>query len=275
MILVLSGSSSCGKNTIIKELMSQDNELRYIHTFTSRDKRQGESDGDPYFFITKEEFQQKIKNGDFFEHELIHNNFYGVEKNLCIELLKENKHLLKDMGVIGTFNLKEQLKDNFVETIYLYVSKHELKKRLKARGDSKQQIKLRLKRFKFEKANMIKYNFIIHNNNKQNTIKIIQKSLKNNTNFYNFIKTTKNLDKIDMKKLQIFQDDMINNKEYKPIKIYFNGTEFFIKNHLEKYLASIITNKNLAKQIVITKETPKTLISGENIMNFVSKINLS
>ncbi|MGN1208153.1 MAG: guanylate kinase, partial [Christensenellales bacterium] len=134
MILVLSGSSCCGKNTVIKELINQDESLKYINTFTSREKRVGESDGNPYFFISKEEFQQKIKNGDFFEHELIHNNFYGVEKNLCKELIKQNKHLLKDMGVIGTFNLKEQLKENFVETVYLYVSKHELKKRLKNRG---------------------------------------------------------------------------------------------------------------------------------------------
>ena len=82
MILILSGSSSCGKNTIIKELMSEDDNLAYIHTFTSREKRNGEIDGEPYFFISKEEFQQKIKNGDFFEHELIHNNFYGVEHRI-------------------------------------------------------------------------------------------------------------------------------------------------------------------------------------------------
>lgn len=272
MILILSGSSSCGKNTIIKELMSEDDNLAYIHTFTSREKRNGEIDGEPYFFISKEEFQQKIKNGDFFEHELIHNNFYGVEKNLCKELLKQNKHLLKDMGVIGTFNLKEQLKDTFVETVYLYVSKHELKKRLKKRGDSKEQIKLRLKRFKFEKANMKKYNFVIHNNNKQNTIKILKKIIEKNTSSNNFIKTTKDLNNLDLKKIEIFCDELINNKEYKPIKIYFNGEDFFIKRHVEKYIASIITNKNLAKKITISKEKPKNLVLGEDIMSFVLKL---
>ena len=274
MILVLSGSSSCGKNTIIKELMNLDGELKYINTFTSRDKRAGETDGNPYFFISKAEFQEKIKNGDFFEHELIHNNFYGVEKNLCKDLLKENKHLLKDMGVIGTFNLKEQLKDCFVETVYFYVPKHELKKRLKKRGDSKQQIKLRLKRFKFEKANMKKYNFVINNKNKQDTIKILQKILQNNSNSKYFIKTTKKLNKVDFKKLQIYCDNMINNKEYNPIKLYFNGEDFFVKRNFEKYLASLISGKNLAKRVKLTYEKPKNLVSSEEILNLASKFEL-
>ena len=273
MILVLSGSSSCGKNTIIKQLMQNDGELRYINTFTSREKRQGESDGNPYFFISKEEFQQKIKNGDFFEHELIHNNFYGVEKNLCKELLKENRHLLKDMGVIGTFNLKEQLKDNFVETVYLYVTKAELKKRLKNRGDSKEQIKLRMKRFGFEKANMVKYNFVINNNSLSNTVKILEKILENDKEFFEYIIVTKKLDKLNVKKIQKYCDKFRNNKEYKPIKVYFNGEDFFIKNHIEKYIASIITNKNLAKLVKMTNEKVKIGVLNEDLIDFVSKIN--
>ena len=83
MIILLSGSSSCGKNTVIKELIKKHDNIKYIHTFTSREKRAGESEGNPYFFISKEEFQNKIKTNDFYEHELIHNNFYGVEKSIA------------------------------------------------------------------------------------------------------------------------------------------------------------------------------------------------
>lgn len=273
MILVLSGSSSCGKNTIIKELMEKDKNLEYIHTFTSRDKRPGEENGKPYYFITKEEFQQKIKNGDFFEHELIHNNFYGVEKNLCKELLKQNKHLLKDMGVIGTFNLKEQLSDSFVETVYLYVSKHELKKRLNHRGDSKEQIKLRLKRFKFEKSYMKKYNFVIKNNNKQNTINIIQQILENNSEYYNYISVAKDFNKIDKKKFEIYRDDLINNKVYKPIKIFFDGKNFYIKKNIELYFASIKTGKNLAKIVVKTNKKYNGSKNASLVFGYVSKLD--
>ncbi len=273
MILVLSGSSSCGKNTIIKQLMEEDKNLEYIHTFTSRDKRPGEKDGEPYYFITKEEFQQKIKNGDFFEHELIHNNFYGVEKNLCKELLKQNKHLLKDMGVIGTFNLKEQLSDSFVETVYLYVSKSELKRRLKKRGDSRAQIKLRLKRFKFEKSYLKKYNFVINNNNKQNTTKILQQILKNNAEYSNYISVARNLNRIDKKKFQIYKDDLINNKVFKPIKVMFDGENFYIKNHVELYLASIKTGKNLAKIIIKTNKKFNGNKNADKVKEFVQKLD--
>lgn len=259
MIIALSGSSCCGKNTIIKELLKQNNNLKYLHSFTSRAKRPGESEGNPYHFISKDEFQEKIKNGDFFEHELIHNNFYGVDKQICIKELDNNVDLIKDMGVIGTFNLKEQLRDYNVETIFLYVNKLELKKRLKNRGDSQDQIKLRLKRFYFEKKNMIKYNFIIHNNNKEKTLSVINTILQNNCGSEEYIKFTK--EKINYKKIEKYKNQLINNKVFKPIKLYFNGKDFYLTKNIEKYLASIEVNKNLAKRVVL-KTNKKTLFDN-------------
>ncbi len=271
MILLLSGSSACGKNTIIKELLSKDDNLEYIKSFTSREMRKGESEGQPYHFITKESFQEKIKANDFFEHELIHNNFYGVEKNLCKDLLITNKHLLKDMGVIGTFNLKEQMTEILVETIFLFVSKRELKKRLKNRGDSKEQIKLRLKRYKFEKENIFKYNYVIENNNKENTLSFVYQVLKNNDEFYNYIKSTKSLEKINLGKLKKYCNKLINNKIFKPIKVFYSRGEFVITNDFEKYLASIITKKNVTKNIVCVDKTFNILSTPSEIVEFTTK----
>lgn len=274
MIILLSGSSSCGKNTVIKELLKNNDNLKYIHTFTSRDKRPGESDGDPYFFISKEEFQTKIKTNDFYEHELIHNNFYGVEKAYCEKLLNEGNHLIKDMGVIGTFSLKEQLKGKFVETIYFYVDKSTLKKRLINRGDKLEDIKTRLKRFKFEKANMLKYNYVIKNYNLQNTVKIVEKICKNNQDFYKFIIPIQKVSKINNKKLIKYCNQLINNKVYKPLKVYFNGENFYLKNNLEKYLASVITCKNIAKELVFKNIKVKEHEKIENIIEFLNNTNI-
>ncbi len=266
MIIALSGSSCCGKNTIIKELIKQNNNLEYIKTFSSREMRQGESQGNPYYFISKQQFQEKIKNGDFLEHELIHNNFYGVDKQICIEELNKNKSLIKDMGVVGTFNLKEKLSNYLVETIFLFVSKHELKKRLKKRGDSASQIKLRLKRYKFEKKNSIKYNYIINNNNIDSTLKIMNKILQNNKNSQEYIKFSK--DKINYKKVEKYKNQLINNKTFKPIKLYFNGEDFYLNKDIEKYLAGLQLNKTIAKVIIIKNKSkklyPNTFIKSAN-----------
>lgn len=272
MILVLSGSSSSGKNTLIKDLINKNNNLKYIQTFTSRSMRDGESDGNPYYFISKEEFQEKIKNNEFYEYELIHKNYYGVEKNLCLNLLNSDAHLLKDMGVVGTFSLKEQLNNHLVETIFLYVKKHELKHRLKLRGDSKEQIKLRLKRFNFEKSNINKYNYVIKNNNKNNTIEILTKILENNTEFYNYIYFTKPISKINLYKVEKFKNKLINNKKFKPIKVYFDGKDFYLSKNVEKYIAGIILNKNVTKNVVYKSKCFSKKATPEEIVAFVNKL---
>jgi len=274
MIIALSGSSCSGKNTIIKELLKINKGLEYIKSCTTRAKRTGESEGNPYHFYSVDDFQNKIKNGDFFEYELIHNNFYGIEKHICQETFKQNKNFIKDMGVIGTSNLKENITDQLIETIFLFVKKGELKKRLKLRGDSQEQIKLRLKRYKFENNCAKKYNFVIDNNNKENTIKIINKILAKNKDSVNYIKLFNK--KINVKKLEKYKKALINNKCFKPIKLYFNGKDFYLKKNYEKYLASIITNKNLAKKIVIIKEHKKDLKSNfKTGLDFIKELNLN
>ncbi|MBE5746074.1 MAG: hypothetical protein E7359_02170 [Clostridiales bacterium] len=273
MILLLSGSSCSGKNTLIKELVKNNENLKYITTFTSREKRPGEIEGDPYHFITKEDFQKKIKNGDFYEHELIHENFYGVEKNLCLDLLNKNYSLIKDIGVEGTFNLKDNLKDKNVETVYLKVSKGELRKRLINRGDKKEDINRRLKRFQYEASYIKKYNFLIHNKNFDKSYNLINAVINNNKVFYEYIKPCKKIVNINLKKLDKYTNKLINNKSFKPIKVYFNGQDFILKNNLEKYLAGILVNKNVTKQLIFKNVKFKEVENIENVLNFI-KINI-
>lgn len=274
MILLISGSSCSGKNTVIKELVKKHNNLKYINTFTTREKRPNELDGDPYFFISKEEFQEKIKKNDFYEYELIHGNFYGLERDVCEDLLNQNYTLLKDMGVMGTFNLKDQLKHHLVETVFLNVKKCELKKRLKLRGDKKEDIKKRLSRYNFEKSYIKHYNFVIDNNNKENTLKMLSKIIYFNKNFFEFILPVQKIKKINLKKLDKYTNMLINNKSFKPLKVYFNGKDFYLTKNLEKYLAGILVNKNVTKEIIYKDIKIKEHETIQNVVEFI-KLNSS
>ena len=88
MFVILTGSSGVGKNTVIKNLIEEDNKFVLMPTYTTRQKREGEIEGNPYFYLTKEEFQDKIKHNDFIEYELIHTNFYGSSLSICEDYLK-------------------------------------------------------------------------------------------------------------------------------------------------------------------------------------------
>ena len=101
MFVILSGSSGVGKNTVIKEMQKTEINLVMMPTFTTREKRVGEIEGAPYFYIAKEEFQEKIKNNELIEHEFIHNNYYGSSYTIFDDYIKTGKIIIKDIGVEG------------------------------------------------------------------------------------------------------------------------------------------------------------------------------
>ena len=82
MLVILSGVSGAGKDTIKKELMQRMPNIVTLPSFTSRDMRIGELEGDHYHFISKEEFEEKIRNNDFYEYDLHHGNYYGTSREL-------------------------------------------------------------------------------------------------------------------------------------------------------------------------------------------------
>ena len=169
MFIILSGSSGVGKNTVIKEMQKTEKNLTLMPTFTTREKREGEVEGQPYFYISKEDFQQKIKDNELIEYEFIHNNFYGSSYKVFDEYIKSGKVLIKDIGVEGAQNLSHKMSDH-TEMIKVFLAiphKSDLKKRLQGRGEK--QIKLRLKRFDYEQKQKNKFDFIIVNTNLEQT----------------------------------------------------------------------------------------------------------
>ena len=151
MLVILSGVSGAGKDTIKKELIKRMDDIISLPSFTSRKPRPGEEEGVQYHFITKEEFKEKIKNGEFYEYDLHHGNYYGTSRELMGNKIKEGKIIVKDIEVNGTENLLKILgNDTRIVTIFLKVEKEELKRRLIERGDNIQDIEVRLGRLEYE-----------------------------------------------------------------------------------------------------------------------------
>ena len=153
-----------------------------LPSFTSRAMREGEVEGGTYHFVTKPEFEEMIRNGEFYEYDIHHNNYYGFPKKLLREKMKSGKIIVKDIDVNGTENLKKLLKDDTkIVTIFLKVSKEELRKRLETRVDkpSEEEIILRLNRFDYEESKIGIYDYVIKNDNLEKTVQVIMAIINN------------------------------------------------------------------------------------------------
>lgn len=177
MLVVLSGVSGAGKDTIKKALIARMDNVISLPSYTSRAPRDGEVNGEIYNFVSKEEFEKMIDNNELYEYDVHHDNYYGTSKVLLNEKIKSGKIIVKDIDVNGTENLINLLKnDTKIITIFLKVPKEILKKRLENRADKPdyKQITLRLNRFDYEESKIGMYDYVIKNNDFEKTVSIIQ-----------------------------------------------------------------------------------------------------
>lgn len=180
MLVILSGVSGAGKDTIKKELIKRMNNVETLPSFTSREMRPGEEEGNQYHFISKSEFEEKIKKGDFYEFDLHHGNYYGTSRELLNNKMKQGKIIVKDIEVNGTENLLKLLKnDTKIVTIFIKVEKEELKRRLIERGDNIQDIEVRLSRMDYEESKINLYDYVIKNDEFEKTVQIIMTIIEN------------------------------------------------------------------------------------------------
>ncbi|MBE7074720.1 MAG: guanylate kinase [Clostridiales bacterium] len=176
MLIIISGSAGVGKNTVITKLLEKYNNLKLLQTCTTRPPRNTDSAmHNPYIYLTKEQFEQKIKNGELFEFEEIHQNYYGMLNSSLDQIAKDKENnYIKDIGVLGQKNIKCALKNRAkVLSIFLTAPKDELIKRLKERGDH--DIDLRISRMEFELSYAKNYDAIIENTNLNKTLAQIEK----------------------------------------------------------------------------------------------------
>ena len=187
MLVILSGVSGAGKDTIKKELLKRMADATTLPSYTSRTIRPGEEEGVQYHFISKEQFENKIRQGDFYEYDLHHGHYYGTSRELMNETLAQGKVIIKDIEVNGTENLIKLLgNDTKIVTIFLKVEKEELKRRLIERGDDIPDIEIRLSRLEYEESKFKLYDYVLKNDNLEKIVNIIitiienEKKIENN-----------------------------------------------------------------------------------------------
>ena len=188
MLVILSGVSGAGKDTIKKELINRMENVESMASFTSREPREGEIPGQTYNYVSKEKFEEMIKNGEFYEYDIHHNNYYGTSRKLLNKKMKSGKIIVKDIDVNGTEHLIDLLgKDTKIVTIFLRVPKEELKRRIEQREEnvSPQDVILRLNRFDYEESKISLYDYVLKNNNLEKTVQIIMTIIKNEYNSEN------------------------------------------------------------------------------------------
>ena len=163
-LVVVSGPSGSGKSTVTKLVKDRLN-IPLSISATTRNPRDGEIDGKDYYFLTKEKFQKKIKNDEFYEFANVHGNYYGTLKKTVEENLEKGLNVILEIDVQGALIVKEKKKDAvlvFFKTENLEVLENRLRNR---KTDSEEVIELRLKNAKKELEYEKKYDYVIVNKN--------------------------------------------------------------------------------------------------------------
>lgn len=182
MLVLLSGVSGAGKDTIKNELIKRMDNVVSMPSYTDRQPREGEVNGQIYNFITTQEFEERIKNNEFYEYSVHHEHYYGTSKEILNKTIESGKIIVKDIEVNGTKNLLKIFKNNMdIVTIFLRVPKDELRRRLEHRIEkaSLKEIELRLNRFDYEESKIGIYDYVLKNDNLEKTVQIIMTIIEN------------------------------------------------------------------------------------------------
>ena len=163
MLIVISGPSGCGKDTVVKELMKKNTNTWLSISCTSRLPRNGEINGKDYYFLSNEEFEEKIKKNDLLEYAKYADNYYGTPRSEIQKKLDAGIDVILVIEIQGALKIKELLK----ETLFIFIlppSMNELKKRLIGRGtESKEKIIKRFTEAYKEINELTKYNYVVIN----------------------------------------------------------------------------------------------------------------
>ncbi len=163
-ILVLSGPSGAGKSTIIQAASEEIGEYYFSISTTTRSPRVGEEDGEDYFFVTKESFEEDIQAGNFLEYAQVHGNYYGTSLKPVREALEEGKLVLFDIDVQGHRLVRAKMNEITTSAFITPPTLNELETRLRARcTDDESVIMQRIENAKEEIRAVGEYDFTIIN----------------------------------------------------------------------------------------------------------------
>lgn len=171
MLIVLSGPSGVGKGTVRKALFSQPgNDFQYSVSMTTRQPRPGEVNGKDYFFVSKEEFEQHIREGQMLEYAKYVDNYYGTPLKYINDTLDEGKDVFLEIEVIGAMQVRSKCPDG----VFIFLTPPdlmELRQRLIHRGtDSMEVINKRIHKAFGEIQMMQNYDYAVVNDQVDNAV---------------------------------------------------------------------------------------------------------
>lgn len=173
LLIVVSGPSGSGKGTLCTLLRQRFPDLAYSVSMTTRSPRPGERNGVDYFFVSTEEFLEKIKAGEFLEWAKVYDNYYGTPLTYVKGCLQNGKDVLLEIDIQGA----RQVKKLFPEAILIFIrppSFEELGVRISKRGtDSQEEIEKRLSSAKQELQAAAEYDYVVVNDSQERAVEEI------------------------------------------------------------------------------------------------------
>ena len=165
-LIVFSAPSGTGKSTIAKLVLDRLQNIRFSVSATTRQQRSGEQEGVNYYFLTKEDFEEKIRQGGFIEHEFFFGNHYGTLLDKTREVIDRGTHILLDLDVKGALNLKRLFPDNSLLLFIKPPGIDVLEERLKGRkSEDEESLKVRLERARLELTYADQFDEVVVNDN--------------------------------------------------------------------------------------------------------------
>lgn len=164
LLIVLSGPSGVGKGTVRKALFElEGHDLVYSTSMTTRPPRDGEVDGEDYYFVTREEFEKRIEEDKFLEYAEFVGNYYGTPKDKVEEQMNQGKEVVLEIEVQGALQVREKAKD----AVFVFIApptKEALNRRLLRRGtEDPETIQRRMDKAEREFPLAHKYDYIVVN----------------------------------------------------------------------------------------------------------------
>ena len=163
LLFVLSAPSGAGKDTVIQTLQTQGADFFVVPSVTTRAPRPGESEGKPYYFVTLQDFERMVAEGELLEHALVHENWYGQPRQPIRDNLLAGRDVLLKIDVQGANTIRRLIP----QAIFIFLhpgSSEELAQRLEARQtETAEELQRRLTNARIELAEQHWYDYLVFN----------------------------------------------------------------------------------------------------------------
>jgi guanylate kinase len=174
LVYIISAPSGSGKSTLVNELLKTVSDLEFSISYTTRAPRGSETNGRQYYFVSRPEFEEMIRQGAFLEHAEVFGNYYGTARRFLLDAEQNARDLLLDIDVQGAAQIQQKLPDA-TSIFILPPNRKTLEERLRKRSeDCEEVIQRRLIDASREIENYDRYNFILVNDHLEDSIEILQ-----------------------------------------------------------------------------------------------------